>query len=174
MWKQWNDYHIYELNEEQPKDKDYRFYWLFKQMKGKDIKTILDVGCGNGWHCKYFHTLGYDIQGIDISEAGIKMAKRLNPKIAFKVQNAEDGLDGSYDVVFCLATLNCMYFYKRALEHIFKVAKKWVYITTIKYQSDPLHKHVWTSKQLKGLLGKYGKVTSIEESPTQIFAEVTL
>lgn len=40
-----------------------------------DFTRILDVGCGNGNHVKFFAEQGFDVSGIDISEEAIGIAK---------------------------------------------------------------------------------------------------
>ncbi|MHA1423768.1 MAG: class I SAM-dependent methyltransferase [Candidatus Thorarchaeota archaeon] len=41
----------------------------------KSFSRILDVGCGNGNHVKFFAEQGFDVSGIDISEEAITIAK---------------------------------------------------------------------------------------------------
>jgi ubiquinone/menaquinone biosynthesis C-methylase UbiE len=39
------------------------------------IKRVIDVGCGNGRHVKFFAEEGYSVYGIDISRKAIEIAK---------------------------------------------------------------------------------------------------
>lgn len=49
---------------------------LFPELAGK---TVLDLGCGYGWHCKYAAEQGAaGVLGIDLSERMISEAKRRN------------------------------------------------------------------------------------------------
>lgn len=49
---------------------------LFPDLKNK---TILDLGCGYGWHCKYAAENGAKTTlGIDLSENMIREAKKKN------------------------------------------------------------------------------------------------
>lgn len=41
----------------------------------RDVKRILDVGCGNGRHVVFFAEQGFDVSGIDISKEAIEIAK---------------------------------------------------------------------------------------------------
>jgi SAM-dependent methyltransferase len=44
---------------------------ILKNYDGKP-KDFLDIGCGEGFALAYFHKKGYNVQGIDFSEYGIK------------------------------------------------------------------------------------------------------
>ena len=63
---------------------------LFPDVKGM---TVLDLGCGYGWHCGYCaeHGAG-SVLGIDASEAMIAEAGKRNPgkKITYAVCALED------------------------------------------------------------------------------------
>ena len=46
-----------------------------------DKKSVLDLGCGYGWHCKFSREQGAArVLGIDLSEKMIGEAKRRNSK----------------------------------------------------------------------------------------------
>ena len=51
---------------------------------GKNKEKILDFGCGQGSALKYFHNLGFDVYGVDISPKDINIARK---KIASKRKN---------------------------------------------------------------------------------------
>ncbi|MGR5275010.1 class I SAM-dependent methyltransferase, partial [Vibrio alginolyticus] len=49
-----------------------RFLELFKRpVQGK----LLELGCGEGHHCRAFQKLGFEVAGIDISPTAIEWAK---------------------------------------------------------------------------------------------------
>jgi len=54
-----------------------------------DHPKILDLGCGTGWFTERLSHLG-EVMGIDLSEAGIAMAKSEFPHIRFIAQNLFD------------------------------------------------------------------------------------
>ena len=63
---------------------------LFPEMTGK---SMLDLGCGYGWHCKYAVEQGAQcVLGIDLSERMLKEAKRRNadPKITYQACGIEE------------------------------------------------------------------------------------
>jgi 2-polyprenyl-3-methyl-5-hydroxy-6-metoxy-1,4-benzoquinol methylase len=51
--------------------------------KHREIKKILEIGCGNGWLCKQLHKAGYYVTGSDINLTEIEQARRVFPEIEF-------------------------------------------------------------------------------------------
>jgi len=51
---------------------------------------VLDVGCGNGYTCGQFLAKGCEVTGIDLSLAGIEIARRSHPGARFEVMGADD------------------------------------------------------------------------------------
>ncbi|HIF61156.1 MAG TPA: class I SAM-dependent methyltransferase [Rhodospirillales bacterium] len=43
--------------------------------------TLLDVGCGNGRYLSTMRTLGWDVQGVDFSEDGIRVCRSADLKV---------------------------------------------------------------------------------------------
>lgn len=67
-----------------------QFMALFPDLNGK---SVLDLGCGYGWHCKYAVERGAKrVLGIDLSEKMIDEAKEKNadPRITYRVCGLED------------------------------------------------------------------------------------
>lgn len=67
-----------------------QFKALFPDLSGK---SVLDLGCGYGWHCKYAVQRGARrVLGIDLSERMIRAANERNadPKITYRVCGLED------------------------------------------------------------------------------------
>ncbi len=63
---------------------------LIPNLKGK---TVLDLGCGYGWHCAYAIACGaHHVLGIDLSEKMIDAAKTKNahPNIIYAVMGLDD------------------------------------------------------------------------------------
>lgn len=63
---------------------------LFPPLKGK---TVLDLGCGYGWHCKFAAEQGAaQVLGLDLSRKMIEEAKNRNPKeqIEYRVCGMEE------------------------------------------------------------------------------------
>jgi len=49
---------------------------LIAYLQPKDTATMLDVACGKGRHSKVLADMGYDVTGIDLSEASIEDAMK--------------------------------------------------------------------------------------------------
>lgn len=63
---------------------------LFPTLEGK---TVLDLGCGYGWHCKFAAEQGaMQILGLDLSRKMITEAKKRNPseKITYRICGIEE------------------------------------------------------------------------------------
>lgn len=69
---------------------------------------ILDIGCGPGTFTKYLREKGFDVQGIDLSEEMIKIARRKIPDVDFKLmdmrklefeENSFDALLAAYSLI---------------------------------------------------------------------------
>lgn len=62
---------------------------IAKLFKKKDVKKVLDLGCGSGRHTVYLVKNGFGVYGIDIAPEGIKMTKdwlrRKNLKANLKI-----------------------------------------------------------------------------------------
>ncbi|HLC55895.1 MAG TPA: methyltransferase domain-containing protein [Candidatus Nanoarchaeia archaeon] len=85
-------------------------------------KKILDLGCGTGIYAKVLTNKGAIIRCIDISEEMIKIAKKGNPKIEFKIGNMDNlpYKDKEFDVVLAALSLE----YSKDWDPIFKEVKR--------------------------------------------------
>ena len=52
---------------------------IVRQLGTKKERTILDVGCGNGWLSRDLLSIGYNVYGIDASPQGIAIARNTHP-----------------------------------------------------------------------------------------------
>jgi SAM-dependent methyltransferase len=68
----------------------HQFQPLFPNLQGK---TVLDLGCGYGWHCKYAAQMGaYSVLGIDCSSRMIEKSilDNADERIQYRVCGLED------------------------------------------------------------------------------------
>ena len=84
-------------------------------------KSVLDLGCGYGWHCRYASDRGAEtVSGIDPSEKMIAEALQKNsaPNISYRVCSAEDYEypENTFDFVIS----NLVLHYIKDLENIYK------------------------------------------------------
>lgn len=75
--------------------------YLFDKYFDKN-KTVLDLACGGGRTTLRLSELGYNVKGVDLSDALIEMARRRFPLLKFEIGNYCDiqESDGSYDNIF--------------------------------------------------------------------------
>ncbi|WP_179020362.1 class I SAM-dependent methyltransferase [Winogradskyella forsetii] len=66
---------------------------------------ILDLACGKGRHSVYLNSLGYDVNGVDLSEQSIAHAKQYeNETLKFDVHDMSKPYPDTFDAVFNLFT----------------------------------------------------------------------
>ncbi len=149
-------------------------------------KTILDVGCGEGYFINYLNMqnlFNVNIEGSDISKEILITAERNNPNITFKKASIYnlDYMDNSFDCVIAMEVLEHLYNPELAIEELKKISKKSVIITVpreplfrcanilrLKYLKSlgntPGHINHWTKKSFKQFLNKFFENVSIKTS----------
>ena len=95
-----NNEYFYANYNDNP-DPSHRPMYLKKTLKylrsDKDIKSIIDVGCGGGDFSVGLQQAGYDIFGVDLSESGIRAAMDRNIG-RFALSSGYDSLTEQFDV----------------------------------------------------------------------------
>lgn len=89
--------------------KEQQFYaQLFTQ---HGVRSVLDCACGTGRHCYLFSTMGYAVQGSDISAAMLAQARTNLEKASRHVtltqcdfRELEKHFEQTFDAVVCLTT----------------------------------------------------------------------
>lgn len=99
---------------------------LFPDLKGK---TVLDLGCGYGWHCQYAVASGAkQVLGIDLSEKMIQEAQTRNhdSRISYKVCGLDtyDYPENMYDCVVSNLVLHYVEDLSQVYRNVYKTLKK--------------------------------------------------
>jgi len=114
----------------------FRFYGriLRHDFKIKTGKRIFDFGCGGGGNLNYFHKLGFNVYGAEITKENLDLCKKLIPskrKNFIKVDADPKTVDfyikkNYFDIVICIQTL-CFLDnddMNKALDNIYNSMKK--------------------------------------------------
>lgn len=125
MYNEYDNEHFFAEYAKMPRSKDglaaagewHQLKPLFPELNGK---SVLDLGCGYGWHCKYAEDMGASqVLGIDISHKMIDIAKTCNAgnMISYKICGIEeyDYPENTYDLVVSNLALH----YIEDLESVF-------------------------------------------------------
>ena len=86
---------------------DFEVGELTRLIKPTERSRVLDIGSGNGHHVKLLQKAGFNVEGVDKSEAMISYAKNKYPKCKFKKGDALEAMlypRGSF------STITCFYF----------------------------------------------------------------
>lgn len=134
MSNQYDDEHFFTEYSKMARSKDglkssgewHQFKMLFPDLKDK---TVLDLGCGYGWHSKYAVTNGAkEVLGIDQSYKMIEEAKKRNfdNKITYKVSNLEeyDYPVDTYDLVISNLVLHYIEDLDTIYEKVYRTLKQ--------------------------------------------------
>jgi len=104
------------------------FEWIIKN--DKNNKTLLDVGCGAGWHAIYLQKKGLipplEYIGYDISKNMCNIAKKNFTNGKFYIKNICDiNAIKKYDIVMESAVLELIHNWEKAFKNMLKSANKW-------------------------------------------------
>lgn len=71
-------------------------------------KRILDIGCAYGKHAQYFTSQGYQVTGIDLTNAFLKEARKQVPEATFLSMDMRNLTfpNDSFDGIWCAAVLH--------------------------------------------------------------------
>lgn len=98
--------------------------YLFSSLGDVKGKKILDYGCGDGWLSGKLKERGADIEGCDISEKFIDIAKKNYPDIKFSVINKKTSYkDNEFDIVLSNIVLHITEDYKNLLNEMYRILK---------------------------------------------------
>jgi 2-polyprenyl-3-methyl-5-hydroxy-6-metoxy-1,4-benzoquinol methylase len=85
------------------------FVELVKTLAG--VRSICDLGCGNGHISGRLAELGYEVTGVDASISGLKIARRTYPRVRFIEAQIDGDLNGcgEFDLVISSDVIEHLY-----------------------------------------------------------------
>src|SRR5215211_1807455 len=86
------------------------FIDLVKKLEG--VRSVCDLGCGNGHISGRLAALGYRVTGVDASESGIRIARRAYPSVEFMESLIAGSLGerlGDFDLVISSDVIEHLY-----------------------------------------------------------------
>lgn len=112
-----------------------------------EVKTIADIGCGEGLLTRYLRRIYPEVSAIDVKD---KNRVGLDNVIIWDIQN-DPPKDFNFDVVIASEVLEHIRFWKEALKNLLKITKKKLILTVPYGQSfyDPDHKNFWDDETIK-------------------------
>lgn len=68
---------------------------------------VLDFGCGNGSFAHWLSTMGFAVTGVDLSSAGIAVAKNAFPEMTFSNDLSAENIErlGPFDLASCIEVI---------------------------------------------------------------------
>lgn len=143
---------------------------LIKPIKG-EINSAFEIGCGEGYVTQHIKSLGINVEGADISERIIKVARNLHPSIKFSIKSVYElsSYNECYDLVLAIEILEHLQYPKKAVEEMKKIVNKYFFFSVpnepffrlanvlrLKYLKDfgstPGHINHWSKKSFRGFL----------------------
>lgn len=98
---------------------------LTNQMKDKNFKRILDVGCGTGMSTACIFSIWKDAEiiGVDLSEEMLKKARKFMPSVSFSQRDCSKSLAdmGNFDLIFSNAFLQWIPNQEEFIENSFEM-----------------------------------------------------
>lgn len=133
-----------------------------------EINSALEIGCGEGYVTQHIKDLGINVEGADIYERIIKLARNLHPSIKFSTKSIYElsRYNESYDIVLAIEILEHLHDPYKAVEEMIQVSKKYLFfsvpnepffrfanILRLKYLKNlgntPGHLNHWSKKALE-------------------------
>lgn len=101
-----------------------RYKKLYNFLKDKaKLKNIFEIGCATGVGLNYFKKKGFNVEGIDLDQTRIKIAKKLKIK-AKNIDINKFYTKKKYSTIFLIHTLEHLYNIKKILSKIKNIMTK--------------------------------------------------
>ena len=101
-------------------------YFIFlNYLDAQKGRKLLDVGCGTGYLLRAADQRGLETYGVDISDEGVKIAKKVSPRSKISIGKGEQLKfpDSSFDYVTCLGALEHFLNIENGVKEMVRVAK---------------------------------------------------
>lgn len=155
---------------------------LFAEVKKRKPKTVLDVGCGEGFTLERLRkqNIGEKLEGVDFLKTAIEIGKKAHPELHLKEGTIYDlpYKDKSFDLVICSEVLEHLEDPKKALSELERVAKKHIVLSVpnepwfmlanflrgknwSRWGNDIEHINHWSSKGFKKFVETKFKVLTV-------------
>jgi SAM-dependent methyltransferase len=85
-----------------------QFYEILRKYSRIEARTLLDLGCGGGHNDNTLKRY-FEVTGVDVSEAMLSLARRLNPEVTYLLGDMRTvRLGKTFDVVFIADSIDYM------------------------------------------------------------------
>jgi ubiquinone/menaquinone biosynthesis C-methylase UbiE len=150
---------------------------LFNMLKPLKIKTILDVGCGEGFTLKKLKEkgIGENNEGIDYSKDAVEIGNRIYPHLKIKQGDVYNlnYKDDAFDLSICTEVLEHLNNPTKAVKEIMRVTSKYIVFSVPNepffimanflrgkylknFGNHPEHINHWTAKGFEKFLTSQG------------------
>lgn len=110
-------HYVYTSYESQVPPTSHKYIWpvvmreLQRHFRGVHV---LDAGCGNGTFCREMAKVpGWKISGVDLSQSGIEIARKICPQATFKIASINDEIESifghRFDAIVSIEVIPYMY-----------------------------------------------------------------
>lgn len=83
---------------------------VVQQLVKAQAHTVLDLGCGDGWFTGALDRCGFDVMGVDVSEAGLRLGRHHHPHLRLQQVDAmntlPESLQGRFDAVVAIDVID--------------------------------------------------------------------
>lgn len=105
------------------------------QLDRVDARSVLDLGCGNGWLTAALSRCGFDVVGLDSSHSGIQIARQAHSELTWRQADAllppAEDLRGHFDAVVAVETVDHVAQPRLLLQHALQMLRPggWLLVT---------------------------------------------
>lgn len=159
---------------------------LISIIKPLHAKTILDVGCGEGFSLSKIQEqhIGVSLKGIDYSRKAISIGKKMFPKLSLKKGSIYKlpYKNNAFDLVLCTEVLEHLNDPQKGCEEALRVSKKYIVFSVpnepffmlgnflrgkniLRFGNGPEHIQHWTIVSFQSFLRKNGLKVKIIRFP---------